>query len=112
METEKFIRLHEAQQKGGSFVRSFSQPSPTQSPQMNESQNLQTTQSSSDIPLPNQPTSTDSTPSLTTNQQDTLLNGTEKEPVFPEVLPTIRHDIKALSPYDLMGTPLFIYLFI
>ena len=66
-------------------------------------------------PTSSQPPSGD-TPSPSdapTNTQDPMPNGIEpkaKEPCFPEVLPTIRHDIKALSPYDIMGIHFFYLL--
>jgi hypothetical protein len=89
METEKFIRQHEALQKsqqGASFLRTST------------SSTSQPTESTPDTPLdPNSNLS----PNLNSSQNPTS-GGDEARPTFPVVLPTIRHDIKALSPYDLI----------
>lgn len=86
METEKFIKFHEAQAKTLSQSGSFRIPN--QSPTPNNNNNNET------------PVSND-TPASDTNTNTT--EGKSNEPHFPEILPTIHHDIKALSPYDIIG---------
>ncbi len=99
METEKFIKYHEAQQKARANSLTSRSPKPDKD-------------SLAQSPQPNSTTNSDGTVSSDTTAQPT----TEPPPsdddftrrTFPEVIPTIRHDIKALSPYEIIGIP-FIY---
>lgn len=78
MDTEKFIRHHENQQKA--HANSVA----------------------SRATKPEEPTN--NAPEPLSDSDSSSSSKTSTEPFFPEPTPTIRHDIKALSPYEVLGS--------